>query len=199
MDNLYIICGLGNPGPKYEDTRHNIGFMTLDKLANDLNVKLNKIKFKGLLGEGKIFDKRFFLLKPQTFMNNSGESLRPLRDFYKIKDENILIIADDIDILFGQIKIKKNGSAGTHNGLKSIVNHLGTKEFPRIKIGVGKKMEGEDLADFVLSKFTPSERKHIDAATNAGAKACIDFLEKGIEKTMNIYNNKIYWGEFWIS
>lgn len=135
---MYIIVGLGNPGKKYEGTRHNVGFQTIDTLADKLNIKVNKIKFKGLVGEGRIADEKVTLLKPQTFMNNSGESIVEILNFYKLEPKDLLVVADDIDIEFAQLKIKKNGSAGTHNGLKSIVNLTGSKEFARFKIGVGK-------------------------------------------------------------
>lgn len=195
MDNLFVIAGLGNPGKDYEKTKHNIGFSTVDKIAEKLSVNMNKIKFKGLLGETRIGQNRLILLKPQTFMNNSGESIRMCLDFYKVDVKNLIVIVDDIDINFGQLKIKKEGSAGTHNGLKSIVNHLSSKGFPRIKVGIGQKKEGEDLANFVLSNFSSNDAKHIDKATDAARDAAIDIVEKGIEYTMNAYNNKIYWGE----
>lgn len=192
MDNLFVIAGLGNPGKDYEKTKHNIGFSTVDKIAEKLSVNMNKIKFKGLLRETRIGQNRLILLKPQTFMNNSGESIRMCLDFYKVDVKNLIVIVDDIDINFGQLKIKKEGSAGTHNGLKSIVNHLSSKGFPRIKVGIGQKKEGEDLANFVLSNFSSNDAKHIDKATDAARDAAIDIVEKGIEYTMNAYNNKIY-------
>ncbi len=192
MDNLFIIAGLGNPGKEYEKTRHNIGFSTIDKISEKLSINMNKIKFKGLCGEGRVGQNRLILLKPQTFMNNSGESIRMCLDFYKVPSEKLLIIVDDIDIEFGQLKIKKNGSAGTHNGLKSIISHISTKDFPRIKVGIGYKIDGEDLADFVLSRFTPKEASHIEKAIEAAADAAIYIIENGIDSAMNTYNNKIY-------
>ena len=192
MDNLFIIAGLGNPGKEYEKTRHNIGFSTIDKISEKLSINMNKIKFKGLCGEGRVGQNRLILLKPQTFMNNSGESIRMCFDFYKVPSEKLLIIVDDIDIEFGQLKIKKNGSAGTHNGLKSIISHISTKDFPRIKVGIGYKIDGEDLADFVLSRFTPKEVSHIEKAIEAAADAAIYIIENGIDSAMNTYNNKIY-------
>ncbi len=190
---MYIIVGLGNPGKKYEATRHNVGFMTIDTLAEKLNIKVNKIKFKGLLGEGRIAEEKVILLKPQTFMNNSGESIVEILNFYKLKPENLYVIADDIDIEFAQIKIKKNGSAGTHNGLKSIVNLTGSKDFARFKVGVGKKHPNEDLASFVLSNFPAKDKKHIEGAIEACADAVIESVTSGIDKAMNNYNNNIYW------
>lgn len=189
---MYIIAGLGNPGKKYEDTRHNVGFSTIDVLADKLNIKVNKIKFKGLVGEGRIGNEKVILLKPHTLMNNSGESIVEILNFYKLKPEDLMVIVDDIDIEFAQLKIKKNGSAGTHNGLKSIVNLTGSKNFVRFKIGVGKKHPNEDLASFVLSNFPAKDRKHIADAIDACADAVIDAVDSGIDKSMNSYNNNIY-------
>ncbi|MGI5949674.1 aminoacyl-tRNA hydrolase [Peptoniphilus sp.] len=189
---MYIIVGLGNPGKKYEATRHNVGFRTIDTLADKLNIKVNKIKFKGLLGEGRIADEKVILLKPQTFMNNSGESIVEVLNFYKLQPKDVFVIADDIDIEFAQLKIKKNGSAGTHNGLKSIVNLTGSKDFARFKIGVGKKHPNEDLASFVLSNFPAKDKKHIDACIEACADAVIEAVTDGIDRAMNNYNNNIY-------
>lgn len=189
---MYIIAGLGNPGKKYEATRHNVGFSTIDVLADKLNIKVNKIKFKGLVGEGRIGSEKVILLKPHTFMNNSGESIVEILNFYKLKPEDLMVVVDDIDIEFAQLKIKKNGSAGTHNGLKSIVNLTGSKNFARFKIGVGKKHPNEDLASFVLSNFPAKDKKHIADAIDACADAIIDAVDSGIDKSMNFYNNNIY-------
>ena len=195
---MYIIAGLGNPGKKYEDTRHNIGFRTIDALADKLNIKVNKIKFKGLVGEGRIAAEKVILLKPHTFMNNSGQAIVEILNFYKLKPEDLIVVVDDIDIEFAQLKIKKNGSAGTHNGLKSIVNLTGSKNFARFKVGVGKKHPNEDLANFVLSSFPSKDKEHIEDAIDACADAIIEAVDKGIDKSMNSYNNNIYWGESWI-
>lgn len=189
---MKIIAGLGNPGSKYEETRHNVGFMALDVLAEKLGIKINKIKFQGLIGEGRLGTERVVLLKPQTFMNNSGQSLRAIADFYKVSAEDIIVIVDDIDISFASLKIKKNGSAGTHNGLKSIVAHLGSKDFVRIKVGVGDKKTGEDLADFVLSRFGKEDRKHMDKAVEAAADAVEMMVLDSVDKAMNTYNNQSY-------
>lgn len=189
---MKIIAGLGNPGGKYEDTRHNVGFMTLDVLAKKLGIKVNKIKFQGLIGEGRLGNERVVLLKPQTFMNNSGLSLRAVADFYKVNPQDIIVVVDDIDIPFASIKIKKNGSAGTHNGLKSIISHLGSQEFIRIKVGVGERNRGEDLADFVLSRFGKEDRKHMDKAMEAAADAVEAMVVHGVEYAMNTYNNQSF-------
>lgn len=189
---MKIIAGLGNPGSKYEDTRHNIGFMTLDSLAKKLGIKVNKIKFQGLVGEGRLGKERVVLVKPQTYMNNSGQCIGEICRFYKVDPQDLIVIVDDIDIEFASLKIKKKGSAGTHNGLKSVIAHLHSQNFPRIKIGVGEKGVDEDLANFVLSTFRKKDQKHIDQAIDAGAEAVITAVEEGIEQAMNRYNNQAF-------
>ncbi len=187
---MIVIAGLGNPGTKYASTRHNVGFDVMDVLANKFGIKLNKIKFKGLVGEGTWAGKKIVLIKPSTYMNLSGESIRPLMEFYKLKPEELFVVVDDVDIEFGTIRLKKKGSAGTHNGLKSIIFHLETEEFPRLKIGIGQKPEHYDLADFVLSKFSKSERQIIDKAIIKAADAVDEFIVNGIDSAMNKYNIK---------
>ena len=149
---MYIIAGLGNPGKKYENTRHNIGFITLDYLAERHDIQINKIKHKALVGEGRISGQKVLLVKPQTYMNLSGESLREVMDYYKVDIEDLIVIYDDIDLPAGTVRIRKKGSAGTHNGMRSIVQHLG-QDFPRIRMGIGNERKG-DLADFVLGGFS---------------------------------------------
>lgn len=187
---MYIIAGLGNPGNKYEDTKHNMGFHAIDNLADKLNVKVNRIKFKGLVGETRIAGEKVMLLKPQTYMNKSGESIREIVNFYKVPPENLIIIVDDIDIGFGALKIKKRGSAGTHNGLKSIIYQIQSDEFPRIKIGVGSQAKGEDLADFVLSGFSKKDGKIIEDTIEQAALAAIEIVKNGVDSAMNKYNRK---------
>lgn len=156
----HIIVGLGNPGDKYKYTRHNAGFLALSYISQKLNTDITKSKFKALCGECTVNGKRTLLLLPQTYMNNSGEAVKAAMDFYKIQPENVLVIFDDISLACGKLRIRKNGSAGGHNGIKSIIEHLGTNEFPRIKIGVGEKPHPEmDLADWVLSSFSADEQK----------------------------------------
>ena len=184
----FIIAGLGNPGNKYADTKHNVGFDTVDLLARKYSVNLNKIKFKAVYGEGKIGDSRVVFVKPQTFMNLSGESVSAVRSWYKIPEERIIIIFDDIDISLGEIRIKRNGSAGSHNGMKSIIYQLGKDNFPRVKIGIGPKPDGWDLADFVLSKFTPEDRKIVDKSIDNAAAAAEDIIKYNIETAMGKYN-----------
>lgn len=187
---MIIIAGLGNPGREYAPTRHNVGFDVIDVLAEKYNIRMNKLKFKGVTGEGTIDGKKVLLLKPSTYMNNSGISIREAVSFYKVEMKDLLIIYDDIDIDFGTIRIRKKGSAGSHNGMKSIIYHLTDDSFPRIKIGIGKKPEGYDLADFVLSKFSQDERKIIDETIRKASDATEAFVKDGIDNCMNNFNTK---------
>ena len=161
---MYLIAGLGNPTKTYEGTRHNVGFDMIDVLGNKFGIDVTTKKHKALVGRGIIEGMRVILAKPQTYMNLSGESIREIADFYKIEPENIIIIYDDISLDVGRLRIRKKGSAGGHNGIKNIIAHLGTQEFPRIKVGIGEKPEGWDLADYVLSKYSKEEQKALDEA-----------------------------------
>ncbi len=147
---MYYIVGLGNPGLQYENTRHNVGFMTIDYLANKYDIDVRKSKFKSLYGQGEISGHKVMLIKPQTYMNNSGEAVRELRDFYKFDIDKLIVIYDDIDIDFGTIRIRKKGSAGSHNGMKSIIYQIQDDQFPRIKVSIGKKPEKWDLANLEI-------------------------------------------------
>jgi len=187
---LFAVVGLGNPGRNYSGTRHNVGFDTVELLANRNNINLNKIKFKSIYGEGIIGGKRVILLKPQTYMNNSGMAVLDVYNYYKMPLENILVIVDDVDIEFGTIRIRKKGSDGGHNGLKSIIYQLGSQDFPRIKIGIGKRKEGQDLADFVLSKFSKDEKPRIEEAVLNAAMAVETIITYGIDEGMNQFNTK---------
>lgn len=185
---MYIIVGLGNPGKEYENTRHNCGFMVIDRLADELNIKINKQKHKALIGEGKVDDKRVLLAKPQTYMNLSGESILEIMKFYKEDMENLIVIFDDIDIPLGKIRIKETGSAGTHNGAKSVVSLLKTEEFKRIKIGVGSPNE-IGLVDFVLGKFSKEEVSTIEKSIqNASDALKMIIQEERLTGAMNKYN-----------
>ena len=181
---MYAVIGLGNPGREYENTRHNIGFNTVDLLADRNGIDINKIKFKSVYGKGRIGNESVLLLKPQTYMNNSGISVLELYKYYKIPIENILVVVDDIDIDFGVVRIKRKGSAGTHNGLKSIIYHLQRNDFPRIKIGVGSPPPEWDLADFVLSRFQNKEEKTIKESIEVACES----IETIIDKAMNKFN-----------
>lgn len=187
---MYIIAGLGNPSKEYEKTRHNAGFDTIDILADKLGISIGEKKHRAFCGKGIIGGERVLLLKPQTFMNNSGESLRDAADFYKVEPEQILVIYDDISLEPGQLRIRKKGSAGGHNGIKSIIAHLGTQDFPRVRIGIGAKPERMDLADYVLSRFSAAEREKMEEAFRDGADAVKIFLTEGADAAMNRYNRK---------
>lgn len=189
---MYIVIGLGNPGKDYSNTRHNVGFDTIDILASRNNIKINKIKFKSVFGEGTIGNEKVLLVKPQTYMNNSGIAVREIYQFYKVPIENILVVVDDIDIDYASIRIRLKGSAGSHNGLKSIIYHLQRDDFPRIKIGIGKRQEEQDLADFVLSRFSKDERIDIDSTILTAAEAIEMIIKEDINQAMNKYNIKTH-------
>lgn len=187
---MYLIAGLGNPSRTYEGTRHNIGFTMIDAIGNKFGIDGTTKKHKALVGRGMIDGMRVILAKPQTYMNLSGESIREITDFYKIEPENIIIIYDDISLDVGQLRIRKKGSAGGHNGVKNIIAHLGTQEFPRIKVGIGNKPEGWDLADYVLSKYTKAEQEALEEASEGVIGAVKLMLMDDIEAAMNKYNAK---------
>ncbi|WP_353094430.1 aminoacyl-tRNA hydrolase [Tissierella praeacuta] len=187
---MFVVVGLGNPGKEYTNTRHNIGFDTIDLLANRNNIKINKIKFKSVYGEGIIGNEKVLLVKPQTYMNNSGITVRDIYNFYKVPIENIIIIVDDIDIDFAAVRIKRKGSAGSHNGLKSIIYLLQQDNFPRVKIGIGKKHENQDLANFVLSRFSKEEREIIEGSLLTGAESVEAIIKYGLDEAMNEFNTK---------
>ena len=186
----YLIVGLGNPGRQYESTRHNAGFICIDILAEKYGIKINKLKFKSLMGEGRIEGKRCLLLKPQTFMNLSGEAVRDAVEFYKIPTENVIVICDDISLEPGKMRIRRKGSHGGQNGMRNIIYHLKDDNFPRIKIGIGAKPNPEyDLADWVLSRFSQSEAKLIKQVADDTVSA-IEYMVKGdIDKAMSNYNS----------
>ncbi|MFR7765485.1 MAG: aminoacyl-tRNA hydrolase, partial [Anaerococcus obesiensis] len=186
----YYIVGLGNPGIQYENTRHNAGFITIDYLARKYSIDVRKIKFKSLIGQGVISGQKVMLVKPQTYMNNSGEAIREIYNYFDFDHDKLIVIYDDIDIDFGSIRIRKKGSAGTHNGMKSIIYNLEFDDFPRIKVAVGKKPSYMDLANFVLSGFSKQEAKIIEEEVKLTSDAIEMILEEGIEKSMSMFNSK---------
>lgn len=186
---MYVIAGLGNPGKKYENTRHNMGFITIDQLAEKHNIKTDKLKFKALVGEGRIAGQKVLLVKPQTYMNLSGESVREVMSFYKLEPENLIVIYDDIDIEVGALRIRKFGSAGTHNGMKSVVYQLQSDRFPRIRLGIGSQKKG-DLVNFVIGGFSKEEVPVLEEAVSNAVLAIECILEDGIDRAMNQYNTK---------
>lgn len=187
---MFIIAGLGNPTKEYEGTRHNAGFMVLDALADKLNTDISEKKHKALCGRGVIGGEKVILLKPQTFMNSSGESLRAAADYYKVDPENILVVYDDISLAPGNLRIRAKGSAGGHNGIKSIIAHLGTQEFPRVRVGVGEKPPRMDLADYVLGRFSQGEKKIMEEAILEAADAVCEIVLEGVDHAMNNHNQK---------
>lgn len=187
---MYYIVGLGNPGIQYENTRHNAGFITIDYLARKYSIDVRKIKFKSLIGQGVISGQKVMLVKPQTYMNNSGEAIREIYKYFDFDHDKLIVIYDDIDIDFGSIRIRKKGSAGTHNGMKSIIYNLEFDDFPRIKVAVGKKPSYMDLANFVLSGFSEQEVKIIEEEVKLASDAIEMILEEGIEKSMSMFNSK---------
>lgn len=187
---MYLIAGLGNPTREYEKTRHNVGFEAIDILADKAGTTVTEKKHKALYGKGYIGGQKVILAKPQTYMNLSGESIREIADFYKIEPENIIILCDDINLSEGQLRIRLKGSAGGHNGLKNIISHLGTQEFPRIRIGVGEKPRGMDLADYVLGRFPKEQQAVMEEAYRDAAEAACMMIEDGADTAMNHYNRK---------
>ena len=184
---MFVIVGLGNPGRKYQNTRHNLGFITLDRLAEKHNIKVSKIAFKALVGEGSINNQKILLVKPQTYMNLSGESVREVLSYYKVDTENLIIIYDDIDIETGKLRIRKKGSAGSHNGMKSVIYQIKSEDFPRIRIGIGghRKMS---LRDFVTGGFSKEEKPLLEDAVERGVVAVESIIIKGIDEAMNKHN-----------
>lgn len=183
---MYLIVGLGNIGREYEKTRHNVGFDTIDLLAEKYNITLNREKFKGVYGEGHIGTEKVILLKPSTYMNLSGESVREASSFYKIDNEKIIIIYDDISIPIGRLRIRNKGSAGGHNGIKNVILNLGTDSFPRVKVGVGQP--NGNLVSYVLGKFSDEERNVLGEALETSLLAVKEIIEKSVEEAMNKYN-----------
>ena len=187
---MKLIVGLGNPGNKYAGTRHNIGFDCVTALCDEYRIKMGKAELKALTGTGVIDGVKVMLAMPMTYMNLSGDSVRAIADYYKIDVSDIIVIFDDISLAPGQIRIRKKGSAGGHNGVKDIIAKLGTQEFDRIKVGVGAKPDGYDLADFVLGHFSKDEEADMRKAIDKVKEACVLMLNGETDKAMNLYNTK---------
>lgn len=183
---MFLVVGLGNPGREYDGTRHNIGFEAIDYLANKYNIDVNRTKFKGVFGEGFINGNKVILLKPSTYMNLSGESIIEVINFYKLKNEEVIVIYDDISLEVGKLRIREKGSAGGHNGIKSIIAHLGSDVFPRIKIGVGQPKG--DLVSHVLGRFSDAENKDLLEVIEASAKSVEIIIKDGTKEAMNKMN-----------
>ena len=183
---MFLIVGLGNPGKEYENTRHNIGFEVIDYIANKYNIELNRVKFKGIYGEGFIQNKKVILLKPTTYMNLSGESIREVINFYKLTEEDLIVLYDDISLEVGRLRIREKGSAGGHNGIKSIIANLSTDVFSRIKIGVGQPKG--DLVAHVLGKFNKEEQEVLKESMEASALAVEIIIKEDAKEAMNKLN-----------
>ena len=188
-NDSWLIVGLGNPGKEYERTRHNAGFRAIDALAQSLNCKIDRLKFQGLYCQTNYQDKKLFLLKPQTYMNLSGRSVLQLSAYFNIPPQRIIVLFDDISLPPGRLRIRADGSAGGHNGIKSIIAELGSQAFPRVKIGVGAKPHAEqDLADWVLSSFSAKEEKDLSSALSRSADAALCIIDKGVPEAANRFN-----------
>ena len=186
---MIVIAGLGNPGKKYENTRHNMGFLTIDRIAEKNDIKVNKIKHRALVGDGFISGHKVLLVKPQTYMNLSGESLREVMNYYNVDIEELIVIYDDFDIETGSLRIRKKGSAGSHNGMKSVIYQLKNDGFPRVRVGIGKS-GSLDWKDFVLGKVGGAESDAISQAISNAADAVECMISEGIDIAMNKYNKK---------
>ena len=185
---MYVVVGLGNPGKQYENTRHNVGFNVIDILAKEYDISVTKIKHKALIGEGRIGSEKVLLVKPQTYMNLSGESIKEAMAFYKIKSENIIVIYDDIDIEPGIIKIRKKGGPGGHNGMKSVISEIDTQNFPRIRIGIGKPENKGQLIEYVIGKMPQTDKDILEKATILGKEAILEIIKNGVDIAMNKFN-----------
>ena len=188
---MFIIAGLGNPDRQYEGTRHNAGFDVIDRIAEKYNIAVDTKKHRAYIGKGIIDGQKVILAKPQTYMNLSGESIRSLVDYYKIDEENeLLVVYDDISLDVGRLRIRAKGSAGGHNGIKNIIAHLGTQVFPRIKVGVGEKPKGYDLADYVLGHFSKAERERMEEGYDNAVRAAEMIVTGQLNEAMNEFNRK---------
>lgn len=185
---MYLIVGLGNPEEEYARTRHNMGFDAINKIAKNNNIDINKKKFNSIYGLGEIEGEKVVLLKPQTYMNLSGNAVRDFMNFYKIKEAELIVIYDDLDIEPGIIKIRKKGGPGTHNGMKSVVHEIQTENFCRIRVGIGNPKYKNDLLNYILTKIPNEEYEKLEEATDLAAKAVSEIIKNGLDKAMNKYN-----------
>jgi len=186
-----MIVGLGNPGPAYRHTRHNFGFLAIDELSDALNIQVRRIKFKAMLGEGRFGDSKVVLVKPMTFMNESGRAVAPLIHFYKLPLSNLLVIHDDLDLPLGTLRLRPSGGTSGQRGMASIITQLGTQEFPRMRLGIGRPPGQMDPVDYVLKDFLPSEQDLLKIVLQTAVEASQTFITEGLTKTMNKYNGEI--------
>lgn len=185
---MYLIVGLGNPEEEYSKTRHNMGFNTINKLAEDYDIKVNKNKFQALCGEGIIEKEKVMLVKPQTYMNLSGKSIIQIVNFYKIDMDNVIVIYDDIDVEKSEIKIRKKGGAGSHNGMKSVIEELKSEDFIRVRVGIGKPVYKDDMINYVIGAIPEEEMKLLDEGTTKAKESIVEILKNGIDIAMNKFN-----------
>lgn len=187
---MYLIVGLGNPEEEYENTRHNMGFKVINKIAKDCDIKISQSKFNGQYTIEHINGEKVIFLKPQTYMNSSGESVIEFKNFYKIPSENIIIVYDDMDLEPGTIRIRKKGGPGTHNGMKSVVHFLQTEDFVRVRVGIGKPKYSNDLINYVIGAIDEEDKEILEKGINKAADAVLEILKNGIDVAMNQYNSK---------
>ena len=180
----------GNPGKEYEWTRHNSGFISIDEIAKNLGIEIKKEKFSALIGEGMYNGQKIMLVKPQTYMNLSGEAVSQIMEYYKVPSEDLIVIYDDVDLNFGNIRIRPHGKPGTHNGMRNITDLLDTEEFIRIRVGIGRPFQGIDLKDYVLMHFTVEEKETIEKVAKVVYNALVEMLDHGVKSAMNLYNSK---------
>ncbi|MBH0171861.1 MAG: aminoacyl-tRNA hydrolase [Bacillota bacterium] len=185
---MKLFIGLGNPGSRFDGTRHNIGFEVIDTLSDSLNIPLQQTKFKGIYGTGVVKGEKVFLLKPLTYMNLSGECIGPFMDYFQIPLEDMIVVYDDLDTIPGKLRLRTKGSAGGHNGIKSMIAHLGTQEFKRIRFGIGRPTNQQPVPDFVLNRFSKEESVDIENGIDRSVKACEAFLDTSFDKVMNKFN-----------
>lgn len=187
---IFVVVGLGNPGKQYEQTKHNVGFLVIDKLAEKYQIPMTKFQYKAFVGSGTIKNKKVVLVKPQTFMNLSGESVREIVNFYKVPQERFVVIYDDTSLPMGQIRLREKGSHGGHNGIRNIIQLMGTDVFGRIKVGIGEKPNGWDLADYVLAKFEPNDLPLMENGMDKATEAVEWILSRGMQDAMNRMNQR---------
>ncbi len=187
---MYLIVGLGNPEEEYSHTRHNMGFDVINKIAKEYEIEVTRTKFNGLYGSGIIEDEKVILLKPQTYMNLSGECIKPFLDFYKLSPENLIVIYDDIDTMPGTIRIRKKGGPGTHNGMKSVVHEILSDEFIRIRVGIGSPNDKSEMIEYVIGKLEDEEYNKLTMGIDKAEEAVVEILKNGIDKSMNKFNGE---------
>ena len=185
---MYLIVGLGNPESEYANTRHNMGFNVINEISDKCNIKVSKSKFDALYGMGEIEGKKVILVKPQTYMNLSGESIIKFKKFYKISNKEIIVIYDDIDLPVGDIRLKPKGGAGTHNGMKSVIQNLNTEEFIRVRVGIGAPENKEDMINYVIGAIPKREKEILNESTKKASESVIEILQNGIDVAMNKFN-----------